>query len=288
MKKKVLERDLVYDIAKEQVNALRKAIAHSPDTSSDELIHELRVCIKKLRALLQLYRPISKRVDIQSLDQCVKEIAHNYSNQRDAVVQYDLLCQIIKQIGSHKKQLMQPLHDYFLTLIQENKEQSISANVDVKFDYVLKVWKEKLNPDITLKLNQGLDLSYRKSLKLAHRAVKSDHIETYHQCRKWVKYYLYQLKLLASNQSEKKANFLKKLEDLGGLLGEFHDYNVLEQHLNSLLDKEQRSRANPANTPNMKVAIKLVLACLSKQKTLTKTQSQALFSKVFVHKHSPM
>jgi CHAD domain-containing protein len=285
MEKPRSKSDPVYKAAKKYVRKLLKTLAAdtAPPSSelSDEQIHELRVCTKKLRALVQLYRPCCSKTAIKLVDQAIKTLADSYADQRDAHVQYETLNRVLIEFKQQHDNDMQVLLDHYQQMQQNQPVQRVPMDAQSGLEPILQIWKDTLKPACAPDFAAGVDYAYRKSRKLAYDAESSDSDEVYHQCRKWVKYYFYQLQMLVKEKRGKDKTYLKKLSRLGDLLGEFHDRCVLEQTLNSLLQ-------STADDSSLESAILLMLSWLAQQKRQDKIQCQEWFESIFVRTHNPI
>ncbi|WJG08601.1 CHAD domain-containing protein [Aliiglaciecola sp. LCG003] len=291
MKKSSIKSDPLIKLAKKRVNALQKAMADSQASSNDlsvEAVHELRVCSKNLRALLQLYRPFCNKIILNNVEQLVKALADSYAGQRDADVQYELVCQAIEALAKLNDKTKQFLLRYFVELRHHANEKSRIADVRAQLEQLLLVWKQELTLSLMTDCSQGLQFSYQKSRKLALKAAITDKDDKYHQCRKWVKYYLYQSRMLHSNKNAKNDMYLNQLAILGDLLGKLHDYCVLEQSLTLILTHSARQKFNSIEARSIEVAISQIQAWLAEQKRLNKSQCQTLFKHIFSHSKSPI
>ena len=278
--------DPVFKLARQRVNKLLKKIraeaaasAAEPYTLSPALVHSLRVCTKRLRALLQLYRPVAAKTPIKAVDQTIKALADSYSGQRDALVQYETLCHLVEQYQQSHGSDMQPLLDYFSARLRDESETAAPMEPAAAFEGILERWQEKLKEKKQPDFESGLEFAYRKARKLAYEAESSDDDEVYHQCRKWTKYYLYQLQMLVEKPRPRDRARIKQLKALGELLGVFHDRCVLEQALNRLLDK-------PIEDEALEQAVLLMLTWLIEQKRQDKACCQEWFEGVFSRPHN--
>ncbi|MEE2733631.1 MAG: CHAD domain-containing protein [Pseudomonadota bacterium] len=278
--------DPVFKLAQQRVNKLLKKIraeaqasATDPYTLSPALVHSLRVCTKRLRALLQLYRPVAGKTAIKAVDQSIRALANAYSGQRDAVVQYETLGHLVDQYQQSHGSDMQPLLDHFQARLDDKAESASPLEPEAAFTAILERWQQKLKGKKQPDFESGLEYAYRKARKLAYEAEASDDDEVYHQCRKWTKYYLYQLQMLVDKPRPRDKALIKQLKELGERLGLFHDRCVLEQAMNRMLNQGLDNEA-------LEQAVLLMLTWLMEQKRQDKKQCQEWFEGVFSRPHN--
>lgn len=280
------KQDVIYKLAEKRVNVLMSEISEYLKTAgelSDTLIHELRVCVKRLRALLQLYQPSAKQRDIKKLDHDIKRIANAFSGKRDIVVQYQLLSKAINRIGHHQGEF-QLLTDYFQNLLTQEKAIAPELVVDKAFKRVLKKWHQQLKMTKRKSIDAGLSHTHDQCYQLAHRAIATGNDEAYHAARKWIKYYLYQLKLLNKKCIAPDVECaIKQLDNMGELLGELHDQSVLESTLQSLLSTHKSESAlNKTDHAALRQEVLPILAWLQDQKQHYKQQFWPQFNHFFL------
>lgn len=288
MGQSLAKQDVIYKLAETRVNVLLSDISEHLETAealSDSLIHELRVCVKRLRALLQLYHPSAKQRDIKKLDHDIKRIANAFSGKRDIVVQYHLISKAIEDIGHHHGEF-QLLIEYFQNLITQEKTSPPKLDLDKAFKCVLKKWHLRFKMNKRKGVSAGLSHTHHQCYQLAHRAIATGNDEAYHAARKWIKYYLYQLKLLNKKQlAPDVERAIKQLDDMGELLGDLHDQSVLEHTLQALLSSLKTKSALDKPDPDaMRKAIMLVLSWLQSQKQHYKQQFWPQFNQFFLQR----
>lgn len=291
MTKEATSPDPLFQLASKRVKQLRKAIATEACESavmSAKLVHDLRVCTKQLRALLQLYRPNCSKVAIKEVEQQVKTLADSCAFQRDAHVQYALLGQANQHFNSQQQNDMQPLREHFLMLSQRPIAHTGTVDVSQSCKHILQAWRLNLACNTTPDLTSGLNMTYRKSRKLAHAAQVTDDDDVYHQCRKWLKYYLYQLQMLSAAKGSKDKGYIKQLVKLADKLGQLHDRCVMEQTLGKLCVDAGNLAKQKIPVRAMQPAISLMLSWLAEQKRKDKDLSLVLFTKVFSHSCPPV
>ena len=284
MSKPPIEPDPIFDLAKKRVRKLARLLSANlgpEDQHSGEQVHALRLCCKRLRALVQLYRPCCSRRAIRSVEKRIKQVADRFAERRDADVQYRMLCRTIDEFDrNHQDALQELLSSYF-----KKKQESARAG-DARISHkglepVLESWKRNLSSQAGFDLEQGLANTWKRSRQLACEAMLSDADPAYHRCRKWVKFHLYQLKMLDLPDRIPDEAYLEKLTRLGESLGDLHDRCVLEQSLIERGDFALDGGAGECGRIGSGELRALVLQWLDEKKRRDKARCLDLFRGVF-------
>ena len=275
MNKPAGKSDPIFKAARKQVSKVLAPLTpgEAPDA---EAIHAIRVCSKKLRALLQLYRPGNAKADIKQVEQLLKQLANSYAGLRDSHVQEKTLGRLVSNLPADDQAPMQPLFDYFAQANHQANEQINPIDAHTGFAEVLEQWAELLRLQHRSDPAKGLDYSYRRARKLALEAHQTGEDDTYHQCRKWTKYYLYQAQLLCDRKAAKAS--IKALKQLGELLGQFQDHCVLED---SLLN-------GTLAACELEAASQQALQAIEQQKSHDKEKARQLFEQLYQQPHVPL
>lgn len=259
-------------------------------------VHDLRVLSKKLRALLYLYLPYLDKALIKRRDKQLKQLADSYALSRDSDVLQETLAQLLKHNRKSKQHdELSILRDYFAELAVTAEPDS-HADPRQQLSAIAQDWprlrQAKSSPD----LSEGIDSTYRKARKLSQRASQTTIDDDYHRCRKWLKYYLYQLELagLSLNKDDQKHH--RQLRKLGTRLGLLHDLCVLEKQLQALCETDEKDETvetvetveTKKNRQPLNNAITIALDWLGTQKNADKAACEKLFVKVFGNRHSPV
>lgn len=274
----------VFLLAVKRINKLLKEI-EAAGTAADELVHDLRVCTKSLRALLRLYRPYCAKDCMKSVDIPIKKLADSYADQRDAHVQYELLLDVVNEPGLEGEIDTQALLRCYTNSRKPVIKQQVTMAVREDFLQILESWQENLASVAVTDIVPGVDLSYQKARDHAQAAVLSDKDETYHACRRWVKYYYYQLRLLLPKSRRKQNEFIKEIAVLGDVLGKLHDRGVLQRNLSALLPDVKQ---DVSGDTNMAEIILGVLTRLEEQKRQDKIQCHQIFESLFAFDKNPV
>ena len=219
------------------VEQLDKAIEQTQTrtTRREEAIHDARVSIKKLRALLRLAQ--SKRTnDVFAKEmRCYRDAGRLLSEMRDAAVMIATLDKLIehyaeqltpKAFAEFRRPFIKTLHEQYS---HRNKPLAEMARTLRSARRRVASWP--LKDDGFCAVRQGLKHSYKKGCVNMARARTEPCVETYHQWRKRVKDLWYQVRLLKLIWPATAKNLADELERLADYLSDDHDLAILRQRV---------------------------------------------------------
>lgn len=200
-----------------------------------EVVHQLRLAMKRLRALLRLLRPALTRKTYRRLDGRCRDFASSLAEARDLEVARNTLEQLLAGApspvtGQHLLMALQPQEGRESAPIRRPCWAALDATLVELQEACAALPLDKIDAN---QLRDALLESYRQSRKGWRAARESADSHRLHQWRKAVKRLLYQ-NLLLQGGGDSHLQQLKKLSDH---LGDLHDLDVLEQRL-----REQRHR----------------------------------------------
>ncbi len=209
------------DLVGQGCNRLRLAVGgQEPDL--EEVVHQTRVDMKRLRALWYLIQPGLLDEPGQCLHLASRELAQGLGGTRDRQVMQATLAAVAAALPAEVvRRLAGALSDATaaqapeLELALERYRQLKRLLEEVEFASVRRAH-----------IRQGLEQSFGKGLKGYRRSRQGDDMDALHRWRKWAKVLLYQLEWL--NLSPRWASALKPL---GSCLGDIHDLDVLAGQL---------------------------------------------------------
>ncbi|GGC10846.1 hypothetical protein GCM10011352_41680 [Marinobacterium zhoushanense] len=208
----------------------RGQIQHRDKRGQKEAIHRLRVAMKQMRALLRLLKPHLSGKQYARLNEDCRTLSNDLASNRDS----DVVLETLELLAADSKGAPAYLHLYEALKLEGDdaclpgdkqtpgwrKIEQVLDRVDWQFAQLPLKGVHKRD------LHKGVERGFRKGRKLWRRAQKRSDSETLHDWRKVVKSTLYQKQLL--RRSDSSGNLLRSL---GRRLGELHDLDVLEQHL---------------------------------------------------------
>jgi CHAD domain-containing protein len=201
----------------------------------DEAIHDVRVALKKLRALLRLARTGSSTAVLVREMGCYRKAGRRLSKLRDATVMlaaFDGLIKRYAQKFSSKAldELRQPLVGKRAT--QHSEENRALAEVGrLLRSAQTRVAKWPIKDDGFCALQKGLKHTYRNGCTRMTQAKADPSIENFHIWRKRVKDLLYQVRLFKPAWPAMLQKLADELEKLADYLSEDHDLAILRQQV---------------------------------------------------------
>jgi CHAD domain-containing protein len=273
------------------LSAITDCQAMAADDSRDdpEVIHDLRIAGKKLRAWGRLMREMWGDEIWRSVDQQIRDMCHLLAGSRDQYVQQQTLNQLAQVSQTREKAKTMSS----VAILQEHwamgdstsnptqpttNWQAVSELLSTVYDH----WLNHPDEDLTEKQQQRhlairLEHTYAKARRLGKAiSIESPNTDPLqcHRFRKWVKHLLYQLELLAEYHPDiKKLNKLRsKLKTIADNLGDHHDLTQLadqiHERINELDDK----------------AVKHVVKLMRQQQSDLLTHAMKKFRQVFEEK----
>lgn len=226
---------------------------------SDEAIHQLRVCMKRQRAALQLYRhDASTGKKAQQIRDHCRALANSLAQSRDTRVMLKLLSQLNEIIPSASFKSLS--HG----LVSQKSHACNGTQIrgkwsSIKKEIIHQTWSEKE----TLKnIQQLLIKEYPKLQKQSLHAIKSSKPETLHACRKQIKQWCYQRELI-----DKQGQKDQQLKQLGHDFGAIHDIDMLREHflLKNNIQTDDRSWLEQTTQQLRRTYLEQCLSLLQKQ-----------------------
>lgn len=263
---------------------IKSAIARikQPSTDREEDLHQVRLAIKRLRAILRLLRPLVSKTFFKRENARLRSAARRLARLRDLAVARRTLEQVTDKLASHSQDAaVQEVFESFLA------QTPASSRYDEDREAALRLAGRALAqtrhafrvlplPDRGWNtIEPGLKKLYRQNRTWMKCASSSDKDEDFHEWRKRVKYYFYLLEMLIPMWPSRLGKMVKHLDCLQDKLGKDHDLAVLKSFLVKHL----------SNAKNKKPVGK-VIEYLEKQSAKFRKQSMALGKILFDEKLS--
>jgi CHAD domain-containing protein len=237
-----LKKPLKGGIRKIARKQLKGAIQHLQNDADqeNEAIHEIRVHLKKLRALVRLIRgALGSQYAVENT--CFRDIARQLSSRRDAEAALGVLRGLGEwlagqgEAGAEAALAAGAVHSRMAERQRASKlhaatetQARLADELRVAADRIAS-WTEKINGFETLA--EGLEATYRRARRAMKAAADDPHPETLHEWRKQAKYHRYQINLLEECWPLALEPMSEALRRLSDLLGDDHDLVVLREML---------------------------------------------------------
>jgi CHAD domain-containing protein len=184
-------------------------MANRPKYAADERVHELRVAVKRLRALVRLLKIMDPEA-VTILNRELRRVGRSLSEIRDDSVRATWL----------RKHGLSAAIPHRITSARLRSIEKQVAGIREKA-------KSKAKDRLTnaQNLDHALGISTHKMQRARIRALEHGQDEDFHEWRKRVKDLLYQLELLGIQKPQ------SRLRDLGHQLGLAHDCALAEQFI---------------------------------------------------------
>ncbi len=217
-----------------------------PGPSRAEDLHEVRLCIKRMRAMWRLLRPLISERIYQRENVRLRDVARELAKFRDEEI-IGVTLQSLANKTSVKKlhATLQELECEFAPAPGENRDLESALRSS---GVAIRKSNQALG-NLTIKtrgwgvFSQGLNQSYRRAFKSFHRAGQSSTDDQFHVWRKRVKDFIYQLEIILPAWPYRLRPQHRKLKNLAALLGENHDLVILRQRIT-----DHRARGGSRNS----------------------------------------
>lgn len=213
-------------------------------TDPEEHIHQARVTIKRIRALLRLTQAGLPRKTFVEANQYFRDLGRELSGAREADVLQQTWTALKNGTGLAEREVEPIVYRFFCRLVASQPSCLEPSVLHERPWLDLLPWQEeieqtfKAHHDDWAILRDGIKKTYRLGQQAMDRAVTSQLEADYHEWRKRVKDRAYQLEYLSSLWPSIMATLVQELKRLGDLLGQHHDWAVLKRHLAQLAQQE--------------------------------------------------
>jgi CHAD domain-containing protein len=208
--------------------------------NKDEAIHDARVCIKKVRALLRLMRESLGDETYKAEDSTYRDAAGMLSKVRDSAAMLEMVDKLIEHFSD------QLSTDAFAgvraSLLRSKKMgQQDRKSAMTKVAKSLRQARDRVQEwpevDAHQALAKGLKRVFKQGRTTFATAYDRPSVETFHEWRKQVKHLLYQTQVLRPLWLTVMEAFAAELKTLGKYLSEDHDLAILREKISEQLDE---------------------------------------------------
>jgi CHAD domain-containing protein len=221
----------VHRVARRQLKRASKKVLGGPEEKRSEAVHEARMHIKKVRALVRLLRPALGVAFYKREDRALCKAAERMSAVRDAEVRLQTLKKLMARSPGHRAALGR-IHAHVLAHCQPALEKSehgkwckhVAADIQCATRRVHDWPLERLKPR---SLRAGLKSAYRHARCSLANARNEATDANLHELRKHIKDLWYDLQLLRGDSPRVIETLTGRMRDLGERLGDDHDLAML-------------------------------------------------------------
>jgi len=226
-------------IALEQID---EALDHLQPTvrNKDEAVHDARVCIKKVRALLRLMRESLGYETYKAEDTSYRDAARALSKVRDSAAMLEIFDKLIEHFsnqlstGAFAGVRAPLLHSQKLRQQDRKSAMAQVARSLLGGRERVQHWPEV---DPHQALAKGVKRVFKQGQTKFVAAYDQPSIETFHEWRKQVKHLLYQMQVLRPLWLTVMEALAAELKTLGKYLSEDHDLAILREKVLEQLDE---------------------------------------------------
>jgi CHAD domain-containing protein len=203
--------------------------------SSERLVHELRKCIKRIKALYYLLKPLMDQKTFYMLEKNITQAGHILSEQRDSTVNLETFEILEKNsfcgISPSSKAEIREVLAYNINKAYNNRHNAFNNRI-FRISVLLKRFRNQLNinyieqADANFFINHIEKNFYSAQTFYKHSKYKPER-EIVHSWRKSMKRLLLQLKFSPIVPAADTEFIITKLEYLTEILGWEHDLAIL-------------------------------------------------------------
>lgn len=228
--------DAIVRIISELLDQARRQLK-TPQTDQDAAIHEVRKCMKKLRSLLRLVRPVIRKKRFRAADRAVRDFSRRLGGARDSTVVLATFEALVNHYSDYlSDRTVEPIRQSLTERQRLAQEQHLSSMDSAGLVHDLKKLEKcfkrldlvQFSCDTLLDSAKACYREGRAALGVLHVDPST---ENAHVMRKHVKYLWYQMRLLQKVDTAQVRQLLLELDELGELLGQDHDLAMLAETL---------------------------------------------------------
>ena len=199
----------------------------------EEIVHQIRVLTKRLRAAWHLVQPICGRDFAKQRRDALRELSALLSQSRDQSVQLALREKFHLEHPEISEQSLEALFGSSPSPPPQS-EQPSAADIRQALEAEITAWKEvRLGDDERTTLRHRWRHSLKKAKALTRQTITSTDPELWHSWRKAVKRLRYQREFLAEINPRLPGKKDLRIRHLGTRLGDHNDLAIFSRKLDS-------------------------------------------------------
>lgn len=247
--------------------------------SKDNAVHDARVCVKKIRALLRLVKDSLGDKIYKAEDREYRDTARLLSTVRDSAAMLETVDQLTEHFSD------QLSRDAFASvrsgLTRKNKARIEDRNAAMRRAATslrrarrrVKAWPDAGHRTSIAKGLKRVVSSGRSSFA---RAYDKPAVETFHEWRKHVKDMLYQLRILTPLWPAAMKASAEELKTLGNYLSEDHDLAILRKRA-----LKQREDGRPREVDHVQTETETLVALIDQRRIELQVSARTLGARIY-------
>jgi CHAD domain-containing protein len=225
-------------IVRKQMDAVLEELTAAHKGPRDEVVHEARKSLKKIRAVLRLVRPVIGEKCYRRENTCFRDAGRPLTEVRDARILIETLDKLVEHFQEHiagrsfadvRKGLRDNLRTVRKRVLDEHNAFVVVAETVSQARERVKGWTDV--SDKWSSAGPGLQGICGQARAAFRDAAADPSVAKLHEWRKQVKYLRYQFEVLRPLWPERMEELATETDRMGDLLGEDHDLAVLRQML---------------------------------------------------------
>jgi CHAD domain-containing protein len=207
----------------------------------DEAIHDARVCLKKIRAVLRLVQGAIDADVFRQENACYRDAGRRLSAVRDAAAMLEAFDKLMDRFAAQlaadaftePRALLR--RSSSARRIEKQNASSVVAKTISAARRRVEHWT--IHDDGFSAVGPGLKRAYQQGRRSFANAYDQPSVENFHEWRKQVKCLWYQIRLLKLIWPPIMAKFADELKALGDCLSDDHDLAILRQRVLEQVEK---------------------------------------------------
>lgn len=210
--------------------------------NKDEAIHDARVCIKKIRAVLRLIRDSLGNESYRAEDTAYRDAGRALSKVRDSVALLEVVDKLIEHFSDQLS--TNPFANVRAPLMRSKKiRQQDRKSAMTTAAKALRQARQRVHKWPEVVHHRALARGQTRVFKRGHSGFDTAYdqptVENFHEWRKQVKNLLYQTNVLRSLWRRMMVAYAAELKTLGKLLSEDHDLAILREKVSEQLKQSE-------------------------------------------------
>lgn len=244
--------------------------------NKDEAIHDARVCIKKIRAVLRMIRDSLGDGTYEKEDTAYRNTARMLSKVRDSAAMLEIVDKLIKHFSDQLAKdafanVQSPLLRSRKARQQDKKSAMTKAAKSLRqARQQVQKWPDMGHRQV---LARGLKRVFKDGRTNFATAYDQPSVEAFHEWRKEVKHLLYQTHLLRPLWRETMKALETELKTLGEYLSEDHDLAILREQVSEQLEESEN-----------RTEIEALVALIDQRRNELQVMARVLGARIYTEK----